>query len=379
MGNPLLAVIASAVLSACACAAGKDRIVYVGAHPDDSFGGTGTMILLADRYDVHLVDFTHGEFGLGKAGFLDGSTKATRTAEEEAFARCLGIGLHWLDEIDGSARSNAHAVDALVALFRELKPRAVFTHWPVDVHKDHVNCSAAAQTAAAIVGVPELYFFEVPFVQTRNWHPTYSVDVTSVYEKTMAATRLYKCQGAHYLKSPQLEIRGGQRRPKVKYAETFTTFGGARIADGVLETLRETAVAEAYDHDNGRIVLARRDEPPRYRVVLPPDVRPEEANAARELELCMKDFTDVGFADAAPRAVVFERAAATDAFRFRVFVRGGDLHVVSRDDGFLAAVGEIVRRFSGRETFAPGVRQKHWMSEFVMPDGFDERWPSALH
>ena len=60
-----------AVLSASA----KDAVVFVCAHPDDLAGPGGTAILLGEKYDLHVVDYTHGEGGCGEAGFRDGSTK----------------------------------------------------------------------------------------------------------------------------------------------------------------------------------------------------------------------------------------------------------------------------------------------------------------
>ena len=60
-----------------ACMA-KEAVVFVGAHPDDSEGFAATAFLLKDRYDIHVVDLTRGELGLGWPGFYDGSTAATR-------------------------------------------------------------------------------------------------------------------------------------------------------------------------------------------------------------------------------------------------------------------------------------------------------------
>lgn len=41
----------------------KERVVFVCAHPDDLAGPSGTAILLARNFDVHLIDYTHGEGG----------------------------------------------------------------------------------------------------------------------------------------------------------------------------------------------------------------------------------------------------------------------------------------------------------------------------
>ena len=53
----------------------KERVVIMCAHPDDFSGISGTAMLLTEKFDVHVIDYTHGEGGLGKEGFLDGSAK----------------------------------------------------------------------------------------------------------------------------------------------------------------------------------------------------------------------------------------------------------------------------------------------------------------
>ena len=62
-------------------AAAKDRILFVGAHPDDTEGFAATAFLLKDAYELHVIDQTRGENGLGLAGRLDGSTEAIRVRE----------------------------------------------------------------------------------------------------------------------------------------------------------------------------------------------------------------------------------------------------------------------------------------------------------
>ena len=123
---------------------GRETIVYVAAHPDDLGGSIGTMIRLSEKYDVHVVDYTRGERGLGEKGYRDGTTAKTRMAEEQEVCRRIGVTLHWCDEIDGEAVAGRATVERLASLYRTLKPRALFVHWPVDTHMDHVMSTAAA-------------------------------------------------------------------------------------------------------------------------------------------------------------------------------------------------------------------------------------------
>lgn len=234
----------------------KDSIVFVGAHPDDSEGFAGTAFLLRDAYELHIVDLTRGERGLGMAGLKDGTTAKIRVKEEEAACRLLGATPHFLCETNGSCHASAAAADMLIELLRMLKPRAVFTHWPVDGHPDHVQATAVVafaldsfkRTGWKDMKEPELYFYEVIPGETRQFPPLYFVDITRSMDLKTEMMRLYACQNENdwlaQSKIKQAGERGAECVPPVKYAETFTTMDGHAITNGVLsqwEPLRRLA------------------------------------------------------------------------------------------------------------------------------------------
>lgn len=223
----------------------RPSVVFLGAHPDDTEGFAGLAFLLAEDYELHVVDLTRGELGLGPDGLADGSTAATRTREEESACRMLGAKLHFLGETDGSACASSNAVARLAKILTETKPAAVFTHWPLDAHADHMQCAAVMANAIRKSGIkPEQYFYEVLQAQTRYWNPLYSVDITAVMDRKAELLRCYACQNPNdeivTEKRRQAELRGRERTPPVKYAETFTTFDG-KPWPGILEKLPQTA------------------------------------------------------------------------------------------------------------------------------------------
>lgn len=179
----------------CAVSAvAKDKVVFVPAHPDDMIACLGFAHLARDIFELHVIDYTHGERGCGKEKFENGWTKAKRTQEEQAVCDSIGARLHWLDEIDGEAYANRESCEKLAALLKEIRPRAVFAHWPVDVHTDHVMAGAAALRAIFLAGVkPEIYFFEETY-QAKRFVPDVFVDFSSVYDKVWQSLRLYECQ-----------------------------------------------------------------------------------------------------------------------------------------------------------------------------------------
>ncbi len=170
--------------------ASKPRIVFVAAQPDDTEGFAATAFLLRDKYELHVIDLTHGELGLGRAGLLDGSTAATRTREETEACALLGATPHFLAEIDGDAYASGGSVGLLTAILKALRPRAVFTHWPVDAHQDHVQAAATAIHALWRLDYqPETYFFEVMPAQTSHYRPLYYIDASSTIAVKAAMLR----------------------------------------------------------------------------------------------------------------------------------------------------------------------------------------------
>ncbi len=225
----------------------KECVFFVGAHPDDTEGFAATAFLLREKYEIHVIDLTRGELGLGMKGFKDGSTAKRRVAEETQACAYLGAKLHFLDEIDGFAYASRKAVDNLVALIRKFKPVAIFTHWPVDMHSDHVQTAAVTRRAVNETNWKgEYYFFEVLRSQTKNFRALYSVDVSKTIDCKAKMLSKYVCQntGGSLVreKLAQAGDRGAQRVPACSAAEVFTTYDGERIKNGVLERLPETVV-----------------------------------------------------------------------------------------------------------------------------------------
>ena len=234
------------------CAGAKESVFFIGAHPDDTEGYAATAFLLREKYDVHVVDLTRGELGLGMAGLKDGSTAKRRMAEEAKACAELGATPHFLDEVDGFACASEKSVDRLSELFKTHKPKAVFTHWPVDRHVDHVQCWAVVANALRKSGLePERYFFEVLLEQTQNFTPLYYVDVSKTIGDKARMLRCYACQnvndGLVREKLAQAAFRGREMSPSVAAAEVFTTFDGQPVPGGVLEGLAETKRVPAFN------------------------------------------------------------------------------------------------------------------------------------
>lgn len=106
--NIIALTLATASALTFAADAERECVAFVCAHPDDLAGCSGAAFLLAERFDVRVIDFTRGEYGLGEAGYRDGSCAKMRMAEERAACAMLGTEPYFLCEFKDCWFGNTH-------------------------------------------------------------------------------------------------------------------------------------------------------------------------------------------------------------------------------------------------------------------------------
>ncbi|MEG1979710.1 MAG: PIG-L family deacetylase [Victivallaceae bacterium] len=203
-----------------------ENVILAGAHPDDLIGCAGMALQIKDKFKLHLFDFTKGELGLGPAGLADGSTAKIRAKEEEQAVKMINGDVHFLGEIDGYAYANKEVCQRAGALIRQLQPRALFTHWPLDTHCDHVMTTACMIKAVELSGSDcEIFFYEETY-QSLAFHPHFYVDITRQMAKKVELIRLYACQNRNDSlvknKTQDAIFRGSQICRD--YAEAYAVF-----------------------------------------------------------------------------------------------------------------------------------------------------------
>ncbi len=148
----------------------KKAILAVGAHPDDIEIGCGATIAkhLEIGDSVFIMIITNGEWG---------SHPYNRKECLNAL-RTLGIkGSHIIfgDFPDGHLSDNRETVEFIEAQINRLNINRVYTHYPMDRHQDHRNCSNAVSSAARKVA--EILLFQGQSTQP-NFEPHYFVSVS---------------------------------------------------------------------------------------------------------------------------------------------------------------------------------------------------------
>lgn len=201
------------------------KVLIIGAHPDDPETGCGGTMILMKRagYDVKCVYLTRGEAGI--AGKSHDEAAAIRSVEAKNACAVTGADYRFMTQIDGQTEITRERYEEMLKLIKEEEPDIVFTHWPIDGHRDHRICSILVYDSWRRSGRSfDLYYFEVMTgTQTQNFQPTDYVDISSVVEEKHKACWCHVSQDMPPLfegwHTPMEVFRGIENRCKA--AEAF--------------------------------------------------------------------------------------------------------------------------------------------------------------
>ena len=219
----------------------KKKIVCVGGHPDDPESGCGgTLAKLANAgHTVTAIYLTTGDAGIKGKSHIEAA--AVRKQEAINACRILQVKPVFAGQVDGDTVFNNEWVGKLAQLIAWEQPALVFTHWPLDTHKDH---QVASLLTMQVWNQSEqkypVYFFEVcAGEQTIGFHPTDRVDITEVQEQKRKALYCHVSQdppGIYNCGHAAMETFRGKEMG-VKAAEAFVKMGGNHLGGHGLEQL----------------------------------------------------------------------------------------------------------------------------------------------
>ena len=139
----------------------KMKVVCVGGHPDDpeSICGGTLAKFAAAGHDVTIIYLTRGEAGI--EGKSHDEAADIRSKEAVAASKILNAKPVFAGQIDGDTIVNNEWVMKMQQLLATEKPDIVFTHWPIDTHKDHQAASLLTiQAWVRSANKFDLYFCE---------------------------------------------------------------------------------------------------------------------------------------------------------------------------------------------------------------------------
>jgi 4-oxalomesaconate hydratase len=194
---------------------------------------------------AHVVSLSYGERGESgelwkEEGQTEARVKEIRHGEAQTAADLLGASFRSLDLGDYPLVMDAAGVDRLTDLIRELEPGLVITHASIDpFNPDHgvahdatvrarqLASGAGVASAFKTIAPPELLVFEPHQPELCAFVPTTFLDITSVWDKKVAAMdamgaqsylRQYYSERAEHRANHARRICG---RGDIRYAEAF--------------------------------------------------------------------------------------------------------------------------------------------------------------
>ncbi|MCB0471355.1 MAG: bacillithiol biosynthesis deacetylase BshB1, partial [Flavobacteriaceae bacterium] len=176
----------------------KLDILAIGSHPDDVELGCGATLAkeIAKGKKVGIIDLTRGE--LGTRG-----TAETRDEESEEAARILGVTMRTnMEFADGFFINDKWHQLELIKQIRKFRPEIVICNALEDRHIDHGKGSKLVSDACFLSGLlkvdtkcEEDEHWQEPwrlkavyyYIQWKNLHPDFVVDVSGFMELKMQA------------------------------------------------------------------------------------------------------------------------------------------------------------------------------------------------
>jgi len=204
-----------------------ERVLAIGAHPDDVEIGCGGALLRHHAYGdhIHVLTLSNGSRG-GDVG--------TRIKESRAAAELLGAELHLADLDDTNLTDGPETIEAIKNVIRIVEPTVVYTHSEHDVHQDHRGVNRATITAAR--EVPRLFCYQAPSA-SGAFNPAKFISIDAYIEEKLKSIAVFESQASTRWYLDEDLLRSTARywsrfsRPH-RYAEPFEIIRSSdRVAD----------------------------------------------------------------------------------------------------------------------------------------------------
>jgi len=140
-----------------------ERVMAIGAHPDDVEFGAGATIFnwVSQGTDVVIVVATDGSKGSWDPTIERAALIEQRKREQRKAAMVLGAAkIEWLDQIDGELQHTPELRREIARLIRIHRPDVVLTHDPwqrYQLHQDHRATGLLAVDAVVAAREPLFY------------------------------------------------------------------------------------------------------------------------------------------------------------------------------------------------------------------------------
>jgi LmbE family N-acetylglucosaminyl deacetylase len=209
----------------------KLKVVVAGGHPGDpEYGCGGTVARYTDLgHQVTMLYLNRGEKHCPESP--EEAAANPRSAEAVRACGILKARPVFAPQCDAHAVVDGPRYDEFRAILEAENPDILFTHWPVDNHRDHRAIAMLSLDAWLRLNRRfALYYYEVSDGEdTVMFTPTDYVDIAATEARKRAACYAHASQspGKYYALQDQVaRFRGGESRHE--RAEAFARHAGSR-------------------------------------------------------------------------------------------------------------------------------------------------------
>jgi LmbE family N-acetylglucosaminyl deacetylase len=208
----------------------KLKVIVTGGHPGDpEYGCGGTVARYTDQgHEVVLLYLNRGEKSCPEPAADAG--RNVRVAEASDACRILKARPLFAGQCDGHALVDAEHYQQFRELIEIERPDVLFTHWPIDGHRDHRAISMLAYDAWLQLGKRfAFYYYEVSDGEDTLMFPaTDFVDISATEPRKRQACYAHASQAPdrfYALQSQVTRFRGvesghGQAEAYVRHAQS---------------------------------------------------------------------------------------------------------------------------------------------------------------
>ncbi len=194
----------------------RERVLAIGAHPDDiEIGCGGTLLEHRRRGDrVSLLTMSHGAVG---------GAAHERGDESVAAAETLGGQLLLANLPDTRISDGIETIRLIEAVVRAIDPTVVYVHSRHDNHQDHRSVHSA--TLSATRTVPRVLAYQSPSA-TNEFNPTKFIAIDEVLVRKLDVLSRFESQRLRSYLEAEAVVSGARYwarhlAPRARFAEPF--------------------------------------------------------------------------------------------------------------------------------------------------------------
>ncbi|SFK46230.1 PIG-L family deacetylase [Cellulomonas sp. KH9] len=212
----------------------RQRVLAIGAHPDDvEIGVGGTLAAHAAAGDDLVI--------LTLSGGAVGGATSVRHSEAAAAAAVVGARLIHRDFPDTHLVPAEGIITAIEEVVAEVQPDRIYTHGPHDRHQDHRAVHEAVQVAAR--QVPNLWCFQSPS-STVAFAPNRFVDIDGFVETKLRMLAAFASQSYRDYMQPDAVRAASRYWARFSPAHDVEPLETVRASETVADASRVEAAPE---------------------------------------------------------------------------------------------------------------------------------------